>query len=209
MQTFWYLYSIIHSTPKLFTKKYPYPPEIHSISISIRVTHSMKGSSWEDQTLEETSPQSCIRATAARFKTGAEARPRHATSGRACAGGGGPPPVYSRPADKQRGRWRVTDTPEGPAKTLLITWRHLTALGNLLNDWSDDSSIFKSANEIEIKWVRNKAASPFDHECLASTPLPSIACTASSIYSRLMGLRGAKMGGGRGSRVGKSQAGQL
>ena len=44
MQTFWYLYPIIHSTPKLFTKKYPYPPEIHSISISIRVTHSMKGS---------------------------------------------------------------------------------------------------------------------------------------------------------------------
>ena len=46
LQTFWYLYPITHSTPKLFTKKYPYPPEIHSISISIRVTHSMKGSNY-------------------------------------------------------------------------------------------------------------------------------------------------------------------
>ena len=34
----------LHS--KTFHEKYPYPPEIHSISISIRVTHSMKGSSW-------------------------------------------------------------------------------------------------------------------------------------------------------------------
>ena len=46
---------------------------------------------WEDQTLEESSVQSCIRTTAARYKTGAEARPRHATSGRVCGGGGGPP----------------------------------------------------------------------------------------------------------------------
>ena len=44
MQTFSYFYPIIHSTPKLFTKKYPYPPELHSTSISMRVTHSMKGS---------------------------------------------------------------------------------------------------------------------------------------------------------------------
>ena len=36
---------------------------------------------WEDQTLEETSVQSCIRTTAARYKTGAEARPRHIGAG--------------------------------------------------------------------------------------------------------------------------------
>ena len=52
LQTFWYLHPITHSTPKLFTKKYPYLPEIHSISISIRVTHSMKGSTHDSKDFE-------------------------------------------------------------------------------------------------------------------------------------------------------------
>ena len=49
-----------------------------------------KSRRWEDQTLEETSVQSCIRATAARFKTGAEARP--------CRIGAGLPRRRRRPA---------------------------------------------------------------------------------------------------------------
>ena len=77
-----------------------------------------EGRRWEDQTLEETSVESCIRTTAARYKTGAEARPRHATSGRACGGGGGPPRVYSRSADKLRDAGERVTPAEGPANTL-------------------------------------------------------------------------------------------
>ena len=43
-----------------------------------------------------------------------------ATSGRACpAGGGGPPPVYSRLADKLRDAGERVTPAEGPANTLL------------------------------------------------------------------------------------------
>ena len=56
---------------------------------------------WEDQTLEDRSVQSCIRTTAARFKTGAEARPRHIGAGLPRRRRR-PAPVYSRSADKLR-----------------------------------------------------------------------------------------------------------
>ena len=42
LQKFWYIYLITHSAPKLFTNKYPYAPETHSISIPVQVTNSMK-----------------------------------------------------------------------------------------------------------------------------------------------------------------------
>ena len=74
---------------------------------------------WEDQTLEETSVQSCIRATAARFKTGAEARPRRIGAGLPRRRRR-PAPAYSRPADKLRDAGEAHQLRAPPTHCLLI-----------------------------------------------------------------------------------------